>query len=319
MKRTLLAASLAVTAGVAPAMAQEFPARPIEMIVPAPAGGGTDVAARMLASQLSPVLSQPVAVLNVAGGGGSVGVTQFMRAQPDGYTLLATWNSPITSVPHVQPVQYKLDSFTPIVSTSETAYTLCVKPDFPADDGPSFIEEIRNRPDHYTYGNDGIGGMMQLAVERLSGAMDLKLRPIPFRGAGETLQNFLGGHVDIYGGTISPVVPYVQSGEAKCLIVTSADPVEALPGASSFGQLGHPELETVLWRFVLGPKDLPEERRAILADAIEKAVHTPEYLEFLAKLGESPRILKGEELTQRINAEYEGLGEALRNLGLAKN
>ncbi|WP_142846250.1 tripartite tricarboxylate transporter substrate binding protein [Telmatospirillum sp. J64-1] len=319
MKKALLAASLCTAAGIAPAMAQDFPTRPIEMIVPAPAGGGTDTAARMLATQVSQVIDKPVAVINVAGSGGGVGVTQFLRSKPDGYTLLATWNGAITSVPHVQPVQYDMDSFTPIISTSQTPYTLCVKPDFPADDGQGFIEEVLKRPGHYSYGNDGVGGVMQLAVERLAGPTGIDLHPIPFRGAGETLQNFLGGHVDIYGGTISPIVPYVESGEAKCLIVTSAEPNDVLPNASSFGQLGYPELETVLWRFIMAPKDLPEERRAFLADAIEQAALAPEHQEFLAKIGESPRILKGDELDQRIRAEFDAFGEVLRSLGLARN
>ena len=100
-------------------------------------------------------------------------------------------------------------------------YTLCVKADFPAATGADFLAELAAHPDKYTYGNDGIGGTMQLAAERIFQAKGVKAVAIPFGGAGETMQNFLGGHVDIYGGSISPVIPYVQSGEAKCLIVTT--------------------------------------------------------------------------------------------------
>lgn len=286
------------------------------MIVPAPAGGGTDVSARNLASHLEAELGVSIAILNVAGGGGSVGVTQFSQARPDGYTLLATWNSPITTVPQVQPVNYSIDDFVPIASTSETAYVLCVSPDFPADSGEEFLDELAANPGKYTYGNDGIGGTMQLAAERIFRARDIDTVPIPFGGAGETLQNFLGGHVDIYGGSIAPILGYVESGEAKCLLVTTAEPIDALPQAAGLAELGLAEHETPLWRAVLGPQGMNEEYASRIADALEKAVMQPEYIEFLASVGERPNVVKGEALRTRLQAEHDGLAEVARALGL---
>ncbi|GGB55439.1 ABC transporter substrate-binding protein [Tistrella bauzanensis] len=293
-----------------------YPERPIEMIVPAPAGGGTDTAARKLATILEDRLGTSIAILNVAGGGGSVGATQFMRARSDGYTLFSTWNSPLTTVPQVQKVAYGLDSFTPIASTSETAYTLCVKADFPAATGQAFLDELKVNPDKYTYGNDGIGGTMQLAAERIFQAKGVKAVAIPFGGAGETLQNFLGGHIDIYGGSISPVIPYVQSGEAKCLIVTSAAPVAALPDAAGLAELGLGSEETLLWRAILGPKDMDPAQVETLTNAIRAAVNTPEYVEFLATRGETPNVIAGDALARRLAEEYDGLARAARALGL---
>ncbi len=126
------------------------------MIVPAPAGGGTDVSAHKLAKLLEKELGASIAIMNIAGGGGSAGVTWFMSAKPDGYKLLATWNSPIMTVSQVQPVAYDRNSFTPVASTSETVYTLCVKPDFPAKTGAAFLAALADNPGKYTYGNDGI-------------------------------------------------------------------------------------------------------------------------------------------------------------------
>ena len=117
MKHTLLFTAVAMTSvALPPAMANDYPNRPIEIIVPAPAGGGTDNVARMLNQYLQEELGQPVAVLNVAGGGGAIGVNQLARSRPDGYTLLSTWNSPITTVPHTQRVQYSYETLTPIIS-----------------------------------------------------------------------------------------------------------------------------------------------------------------------------------------------------------
>ncbi len=312
-----LAITAAVLALATPAFA-EYPERAIEVTIPAPAGGGTDTSARKLATLLEEELGASIAILNVAGGGGSVGVTQFMLQKPTGYSLLATWNSPITTVPQVQQTAYQPDSFTPIASTSETAYTLCVKPDFPADTGEAFLEELAANPGKYTYGNDGIGGTMQLAAERIFQSRGIEAVAIPFGGAGETLQNFLGGHVDIYGGSISPVLPYTETGEAKCLLVTSAAPVKALPQAAGLESLGLGDEETLLWRMVLGPAGMDADVVATLSAALEKTVNDPAYIEFLATKGEIPNVVTGAALTARVQGEYDALAKVAKALGLSQ-
>ncbi|MHA7849272.1 tripartite tricarboxylate transporter substrate binding protein [Roseovarius sp.] len=315
---TLKAACIGLTAAAAlatPVLA-EYPERTIEMTIPAGAGGGTDTSARKLAILLEEKLGTSIAILNVGGGGGSVGASQFMQAKPDGYALFATWNSPLTTVPQVQNVAYSLDSFTPIASTSETAYTLCVKADFPATTGEEFLTELAANPGKYTYGNDGIGGTMQLAAERIFQTRQIEAVAIPFGGAGETLQNFLGGHVDIYGGSISTVLPYVESGEAKCPLVTSAADVPALPGASGLEALGMADKETLLWRAILGPKGLDPQIVSLLADTIEEAVNDPGYVEFLKTKGEVPNVVKGEALGARLQAEFDALAAVSKALGL---
>ena len=241
-----------------------------------------------------------------------------MLQKPTGYSLLATWNSPITTVPQVQQTAYQPDSFTPIASTSETAYTLCVKPDFPADTGEAFLEELAANPGKYTYGNDGIGGTMQLAAERIFQSREIKAVAIPFGGAGETLQNFLGGHVDIYGGSISPVLPYTETGEAKCLLVTSAAPVKALPQAAGLESLGLGDEETLLWRMVLGPAGMDADVVATLSAALEKTVNDPAYVEFLATKGEIPNVVTGAALTARVQGEYDALAKVAKALGLSQ-
>lgn len=314
LKATILGMS-ALVALAAPALA-EYPERAIELTIPAGAGGGTDTSARKLAILLEEKLGTSIAILNVGGGGGSVGASQFMQAKPDGYSLFATWNSPITTVPQVQNVAYSLDSFTPIASTSETAYTLCVKADFPAASGEEFLAELAANPGKYTYGNDGIGGTMQLAAERIFQAKEIDAIAIPFGGAGETLQNFLGNHVDIYGGSISTVLPYVETGEAKCLLVTSAADVPALPDASGLESLGLGDKETLLWRAILGPKDLDPAIVEKLAAVIDEAVNDPSYVEFLATKGEVPNVVKGDALGDRLQSEYDALAEVSKRLGL---
>jgi len=318
MKINKIIVATALLAGTTMPALADYPQRPIELTVPAGAGGGTDTSARKLAVLLEQKLGTSIAVLNVGGGGGSVGASQFMQARPDGYALFATWNSPLTTVPQVQNVAYTLDSFTPIASTSETAYTLCVHPEFPAETGEEFLAELAANPDKYTYGNDGIGGTMQLAAERIFQARGIKAVAIPFGGAGETLQNFLGKHVDIYGGSISPVLPYVAAKEAKCLLVTSAADVPALPQAAGLESLGLGDKETLLWRAILGPKGLDQAIVDTLASAIDEAVNDPSYVEFLAANGEIPNVVKGEALAERLKSEFDALAAVSKALGLAK-
>ncbi|MEO1568790.1 MAG: tripartite tricarboxylate transporter substrate binding protein [Pseudomonadota bacterium] len=316
MKLTSTLLSAAAAAAIATPSFADYPERAIELTIPAGAGGGTDTSARKLAILLEEALGQSIAILNVSGSGGAVGATQFMQAKPDGYSLFATWNSPITTVPQVQNVAYSLDSFTPIASTSETAYTLCVMADFPGSTGEAFLEELAANPGKYTYANDGIGGTMQLAAERIFQAKGIDAIAIPFGGAKESLQNFLGGHVDIYGGSISTVLPHVEAGTAVCPIVTSAADVAALPGASGLESLGLADKETLLWRAILGPAGMDPAIVEKLADIIEAAVNDPGYVEFLATKGEVPNVVKGDALGQRLQEEFDALAEVSKALGL---
>lgn len=317
IKTTLFASGIALILSSAPVYA-EYPERTIELTIPAGAGGGTDTSARQLGILLEKELGVSFAIMNVRGGGGSVGATQFIQSKPDGYSLFATWNSPLTTVPLVQNVIYGLDDFTPIASTSETAYVMCVKPDFPAETGAEFLAELKGNPDKYTYGNDGIGGTMQMAAERIFQAQNIKAVPIPFGGASDTLKNFLGGFVDIYGGSISPVLPYVENNEAKCLLLTSAYDIGALPKASGLEALGLGEHETLLWRAILGPKGLDPKIVEKLGAAIEKSVNNPEYVKFLKTKGEIPNVLLGQKLLDRLQSEYNGLKVVAESLNLAK-
>src|SRR3990167_8617580 len=141
-----------------PAAAQEkFPARPIEIIVPTPPGGGTDITARLLAELAGPMLGQKVVVVNEAGAGGTLGMSAVVQAKPDGYTLGGLWNAPLTMTPHSQAVPYSLRDYAAISLVDTAPMVMCTQPDFAANSGKEFIEVIRNNPNKYTYGNDGVG------------------------------------------------------------------------------------------------------------------------------------------------------------------
>jgi tripartite-type tricarboxylate transporter receptor subunit TctC len=225
----------------------------------------------------------------------------------------------LTIVPHTLDVGYGLDDYTPITqSTGGTPLIFCARPDFPARDGKEFLEYLKQHPDRYTYGNDGVGATVQLAGERVFRAVGVKLRPVPFGGAGETLKAFLGGHIDIYGGSIPPVVGHVKDGKMKCLLATSVERNPALPGTTSLGELGLGEKASDLWRGIIGPKGLPADRVAFLEKAFRQAAQTPKFREALVVRGEAAIGSTGAEFRKAIAAEFVEHGEIIQGLGLKK-
>lgn len=302
-----------------PAAAQEkFPSRPIEIIVPTPPGGGTDITARLLAELAGPMLGQKVVVVNKAGAGGTLGMSAVVQAKPDGYTLGGLWNAPLTMTPHSQAVPYSLQDYVAISLADTAPALLCTKPDFPANTGKEFIEVIRSNPNKYTYGNDGVVGMLHLSTERIFTKLGIKARPVPFGGAGETLKNFLGGHVDIYAGSIPPIVPHVKAGAAKCLLLTSKEKNAAVPQAASLSELGIPETATYLWHGIVGPKGIPPDRIAILEKAFARAAKSDKFRQLMEAKGVTVEGSGAAEFRKLIDTEFKAMGEVVTSLGMAK-
>ncbi len=278
--------ALGIAAAGVPSHAQEkFPSRPIEMIVGTPPGGGTDAVARRLAELVEPMLGQKIVITNKPGGSGMLGVAAVTQAKPDGYTLAGVWPGPITVSPHTQSAPYTPNDYSPIMLADIQPGVLCVKSDFPAGTARDLIELLRKNPGKFTYGTDGVAGQMHLSSERIFMKVGVKARAVPFGGAGETVRNFLGGHVDIYSGSIAPVRPHVQAGSAKCLLLTSKEKSDALPQATSLTELGVPEVATNLWHGVLGPKGMPADRVAILEKAFIQASQSESFRAFMASAG----------------------------------
>jgi tripartite-type tricarboxylate transporter receptor subunit TctC len=288
----------------------------LKLIIPTAPGGGTDAYFRVLAKAAEPYAKEPIIVVNVPGAGGTIGVAQMVRSPPDGQTLAAVWLGPVTVSPNTMKVPYTPSDYVPVIQLTSAPYVLCVHPEFPATDGKSFIEELRRSPDKYTYGDDGLGGPGQLATERILRAMNVRARDVPFKGAGETLIAFLGKHIDIYVGSVPPILQHAQSGKAKCVLLTSAERIAALPSASSLKDLGIPEDELILWRAVLAPKGTPPAKVAELEALFEKAANDPTTRKFLEDAGEQLLIRKGPALREYIDREYAAIAKLAQALKL---
>ncbi|MCY1201316.1 MULTISPECIES: tripartite tricarboxylate transporter substrate binding protein [Achromobacter] len=315
-KHKLLAAALFTAAmGVGnAALASDV----VKMIIPTAPGGGTDSLFRAAARYAEPYLDATVVVQNAGGAGGAIGVGQLARAKPDGLTMAGVWMGPITVAPHSIPTTYGLNDYIPVIQLDAAPYVLCVRKDFPANNGKELLEQLKSKPGHYTFGTDGVAGPGQLAAERVFQAFGAKARDIPYRGAGESMTALMGKVVDIYVGSVPPAVAMVKAGDVKCLLATSAGPVAALPQATTLTTLGIPEKETLLWHGIVVPAGTPDATVEHIADAFEKAANSPEMAKFFETAGVEKKILRRKAFSDHISKEYAELGDLVKELGLQK-
>ncbi len=312
-----VSAAMLAPSAVAHAQAA-FPSRPITMVVPAPPGGGTDVFARILGELAETALKQKVVIENRAGAGGSLGVTQIAAANPDGHTLGFIWNSPLTASPQTLNVSYTPDSYRPLLSIGYSSYVLCAQPAFAANNAAELVEQLKKSNGKLTYGNDGIGGTMQLAAERVFKKLGVKVRAIPFGGAGETAKNFLGGHVDFYGGSLPPIISHVAAGKAKCLLLTSAKGNAALPNAQGLEAIGLGAEETVLWWGLIAPSKISPTIAAQLEKVFTEAANTDRFKDAMAKQGAVHRVLGGAATDKLIRSELAAMTAVARDAGIQR-
>jgi tripartite-type tricarboxylate transporter receptor subunit TctC len=302
----------------APAMAQSFPDRPIRIIVPVNPGGGTDVFARVLQEVIGNSLGQPIVVENRPGASGTIGVQQVVEARPDGHTLGLIWNTPITAAPHTLGARYTIEQIAPVFTVGYSAFTLCARPDFPAQSAREMIEVIRRRPNEFTWGNEGMGGTMHLGVQRILDTLGLQMQAVPFQGAGQTLPAFLGGHITFFGGSVPGVISAARAGRARCLLLTTAEGHPEMPQGSGLEALGLADHAVTIWWGMVAPVGIPADRMQRLTAAFTEAARSPRMREAAAQQGATYQLLVGEEMGRAMRAEYEALGRVAERIGMQR-
>jgi tripartite-type tricarboxylate transporter receptor subunit TctC len=274
---------------------------------------------RLLAELAEPALGQKVVVVNKPGGAGTVGVAAVTSAKPDGYVLGAVYNAPLTMLPHLQSVPYTSEDYIPVSLSNSAPLVFCGKKDFPANNGKEFIDYLKANPSKVTYGGDGVGGTVHLAAERIFTPLGVKARLVPFQSAGETLKNFLGEHIDIYGGSFPPILPYLKEGSMKCLLLTSAERHFLVPEVMATKDLGLRDINTLVWAGVIAPKGTPPDRIAFLEKAFATAARSQTYKERMAQLGTKADGSTAAEFKKLIDDESAGMKAIIQQLGLKKN
>jgi tripartite-type tricarboxylate transporter receptor subunit TctC len=287
MRTSILAAALApialFLAASAPVQAQNFPTRPITLIVPFPPGGSTDVAGRIVADKMGAFLGQPVIVENVGGAGGSIGVGRLARATPDGYTIdIGQWDTHVGSI--IYNLNYDLETdFEPIGLISNNPQLLVATKALPADDLKALVAWMKAHPGDAKFVNQNAAAQVSgLLLQKLT---DTKVLFIPYRGAGPAMTDLLSGQVDLLVAQGAVTLPQIRSGAIKAIVNMSPQRSGAIPDIPTSDESGVPGLYMSGWFGLFAPKATPRAIIARLNDALVEALADPKVRMRFAELG----------------------------------
>ncbi|WP_423460755.1 Bug family tripartite tricarboxylate transporter substrate binding protein [Ottowia sp. VDI28] len=318
-RRTLLglaAASLVLLGGTAMA-AEAYPAKPVKVIVPFPAGGGGDTLARLMLSRVSQELGQPFVFENLAGAGGNIGSQAATRAAADGYTLLYGTNGTFA----INHTLYKnsgfdpLKDFAPVSQLSRIAAVVVVRSALPAKTMPELLKLIRSEPGKMTFASAGNGTTSHLAGEILKSSAQLDMVHVPYRGGAPAMNDLLAGQVDMMIEVMPNAAPQLKSGRVRGLAVSTANRVASLPELPTIAESGVAGFDVSAWDALVAPAGTPAPVVARLNAAVQKALADPELRRQLQERGAEAAPGTPEALSAFMRAELKRWGDAVRRSG----
>jgi tripartite-type tricarboxylate transporter receptor subunit TctC len=291
MKLSLKAAVLgaaAVIASAGAAFAQAFPSKPITMIVPFAAGGPTDIIARIVAEPMGRVLGQQIIIENVAGAGGTTGITRAVTAAPDGYTIAMGHLGTLSAAPALFPdLRYKpLDGIQHIGLAGGTPILIVAKKDFPPANLQEFVAYLRTNASKVNQAHAGVGSVSWTTCTLLMAQLGIgDINSVPYRGTGPALNDLVGGQVDFMCDQIPSVIGQVSANTIKAYGIASAKRSPALPNIATTTEAGLPNFQIEAWNGLVGPLGIPAANVARLVDALDKALDDPAVSKRLEELG----------------------------------
>jgi tripartite-type tricarboxylate transporter receptor subunit TctC len=314
MKRFLIALLWMCSSAVS---AQTYPSKPIKIIVPFTPGSATDVMARIVGERLNAAWGQPVVVENRAGAGGTIGIRDTARADPDGYTLAV-----VSSGHAVNHVLYKdlgydtLKDFAAVGMLGSLPSVLIVPPTLPVNSVKELVAMLKAKPGQYNYATAGVGSGAHVSTEKFNVAAGVKAVHVPLKGTPPILAETMAGRVEYaMVPAVSGMGP-VRDGKVKPLAVTTSKRVAALPNVPTLGEAGFPEGESTFWLALLAPAKTPADVVAKVNAEVSRALKSQDIVERLAKLGTEPMFMSPAEADAFIRREYNELGAVMRAAGL---
>ena len=267
----------ALTLGIAPVSAQDYPARPITVIVPFAAGGPTDVIARIVADNMSKTLGQTIVIENVVGAGGTTGVTRAKRATPDGYTIAMGHMGTHAAAPSLYPnLQYDpVNDFEPIGLAAGTPVLILAKKDLPPKDLKEFVAYVKANEKTINMAHAGVGSVSFTTCLLLNNILQVKPTSIPYQGTGPSMNALVGGQVDYMCDQIVNAVPQVLGGTIKAYAIGTEERNPALPNVPTSKEGGLPEFQASAWNALFAPKGTPKAIVDKLSGALDRRWTTP--------------------------------------------
>ena len=301
--------------------AQEYPARPITLLLGNPPGAGTDVCARMVAQGAKKILGQEIMPVNKPGGGGAVAAGILANSKGDGYTLLAVSSPCLTCTPYLETVPYDpFKDFVPIIQFGSFKTGIIVRADSPFKSFRDLVEFARKNPGKVSYGIPGIGVTTHLAMENVMLEEKVEIAIVPFDGAVPAVTALLGGHISACGVSTSGFKQHLKTGKVRVLVATQDKRIEDLPDVPSITELGYTKSTFTEIYLILAPKGTPPSVARVLEEAFRKSMETPEFRALATGFdmySENP--LSGQKLKDYIQTGYNTNGEIIRKAKLGKS
>jgi tripartite-type tricarboxylate transporter receptor subunit TctC len=302
------------------ALAQDYPAKPVVIIVPAAAGGPTDTLTRVLAGSMGEALKQQMIVENAGGAGGTIGVTKAAKARADGYTLLLYHIGMATAPTLYRKLQYDtLNDFDYVGQVADVPMMLIAKKATPAANFAEFLAYAKANKDKVSYANAGVGSASYLCGLLFMSAVQTDFTQVPYKGTGPAMNDLVGGQVDFMCDQTTNTVPQIKSGNVKAYGVTTASRIASFPNLPTLDEQGLKGFDLVVWNGLFAPKGIPKPALDKLVAALQTAVQSKAFRARLADLGAEPvppsKATPG-SLGTLLKAEVEKWAPIIRKSGV---
>ena len=286
MRRIVLFAAMLAVAGAACAQ-QDYPNRPLRMIVPWPPGQATDLVGRVMAQKMSDVLGQQIVIDNRAGAGGMIGTDVAAKATPDGYTLLAASSGPVSINPLLQKTAYDPErELAPVANVCVAPFLLVSAPSFPAQNAKEFVALLKANPGKYTFASSGTGATAHMIAEYFNNMAVVQVTHVPYKGSVPALTDVISGRVAYAFETVASTMPHVKAGRLKAYGISIDRPSALAPGIEPIAVAANlPGFNAAAWIGVMATAGTPKRIVDKLGVAAETAMKSPEVLERLASVG----------------------------------
>ncbi|ANN67813.1 Bug family tripartite tricarboxylate transporter substrate binding protein [Bordetella bronchialis] len=316
--RFIAAAALAALTAAGAAQAQTYPARPIKVISPFPAGGATDVLTRLLAERMGKDLGVAMIVENRAGAGTSIGASFVQREPADGYTILMATNSTLVTNRYLyKELPYDPDGFDPIGMVGIGPLVLLSSPKAPFSNTKELVDYARKHPGKVTFATFGPGTSSHLAAEQFKSLTGTDMLHVPFKGATQALPALISGDVDIFFDMVATGMPQADAGKVKVFGITSPQRLDSEPKLATLAEQGYPKFDITAWFSFVAPRHTSPEALAKLRAALADALKDETVRKKMLEMGIQPASGTPEALTAQIKAEQPVIQQLVRQANVA--